>query len=498
MKLAMTLIVRNEADIIEDNLRYHRAQGVDLFIVLDNGSTDGTVEILERYERAGMLTLLHRPGTMLSIQRKGNTEIARLAYEMGADWVFHNDADEFWWPFDGDLKETFERIPENQGAVLIPRTEFIPRPDGPGSFAERLTIRESRFRRPPKTAHRTHPQVKLWSAHPIDLWVKREEPPRSGLVGKPALRIEATHKEEQELDLVLAPEFPIAALHFPLRSFEQYRKKVAIADHNQMWERNEETRALYEAYRAGRLDQVFANLLLDEETIETGLEEGWLVEETDLLDYLLACPDAFTEGEAPGVPRLAPGAARGRARGAARGRDVRDQPLHADGRLQEAQAAPRCPRAEGAPRPAEGIQTGASRAGTPLQAPGTPVQEARESREESLVADAAAASGSSPSRPLSWSGEGEDPDQAQRGDSRPPGQGDRARVAGTRLRGRFERSGGTPHRARGGNAGRPGGPLREAARQPADRGLRDRALRRCGGDRIEVRGSAVPGQLRRS
>ena len=53
MKLAMTLIVRNEADIIEDNLRYHRAQGVDFFIVLDNGSTDGTVEILERTSERG-------------------------------------------------------------------------------------------------------------------------------------------------------------------------------------------------------------------------------------------------------------------------------------------------------------------------------------------------------------------------------------------------------------------------------------------------------------
>ena len=47
MKLAMTIMVRNEADVIEDNLRFHRAQGVDFFIALDNGSTDGTREILE-------------------------------------------------------------------------------------------------------------------------------------------------------------------------------------------------------------------------------------------------------------------------------------------------------------------------------------------------------------------------------------------------------------------------------------------------------------------
>ncbi len=306
MKLAMTLIVLNEADIIEDNLRYHRAQGVDFFIVLDNGSTDGTVEILERYERTGILKLVQMPGTMLTIQRKGNTQIARLAHEMGADWVFHNDADEFWWPVTGNLKQAFEQIPEDQGIVLVPRTEFLPRPDGPGSFAERLTIRETRFRRPPKTAHRTHPAVKLWSAHPIDIWVKREAPPRSGLVGKPSLRVAATHKEERELDLVLAPVFPVGALHFPLRSFEQYRKKIAIADHNVMWERSAETRALHEAYQEGRLEQVFEDLVLDDDAVAKGLAEGWLVEDTDFRDYLLACPGVLEDAEPPPGSRAWP------------------------------------------------------------------------------------------------------------------------------------------------------------------------------------------------
>jgi hypothetical protein len=298
VKLAMTLIVRNEADIIEDNLRYHRAQGVDFFIVLDNGSTDGTVEILKSYETAGILTLVNMPGTMLTIQRKGNTRIARLAYEMGADWVIHNDADEFWWPVTGDLKDALETIPDDLGVVLAPRTEFLPRPDSPGSFAERMTIREARFRRPPKTAHRTHPSVKLWSAHPIDIWVKHEASPQSSLVGKPSLRVEASHREERELDLVLAPVFPIGVLHFPLRSFEHYRKKIQIADHNRFWERSEETRALHEAYEEGRLEEVYEKLLLDDEAVARGLADKWLVEDTTFRDFLLACPGVL-EDEAP-------------------------------------------------------------------------------------------------------------------------------------------------------------------------------------------------------
>lgn len=38
MKLVMTLLVRNEADVIETNLEYHLAQGVDFVIVTDHGS----------------------------------------------------------------------------------------------------------------------------------------------------------------------------------------------------------------------------------------------------------------------------------------------------------------------------------------------------------------------------------------------------------------------------------------------------------------------------
>ena len=46
MKLVMTLLVRDEEDILAQNLEHHLAQGVDFFVVTDNGSIERTPDIL--------------------------------------------------------------------------------------------------------------------------------------------------------------------------------------------------------------------------------------------------------------------------------------------------------------------------------------------------------------------------------------------------------------------------------------------------------------------
>jgi len=66
MKLVMTLLARNEADIVDAQLAFHLNAGVDFVIATDNRSDDGTTEILERYEHAGRLHLIREPGRLRS------------------------------------------------------------------------------------------------------------------------------------------------------------------------------------------------------------------------------------------------------------------------------------------------------------------------------------------------------------------------------------------------------------------------------------------------
>jgi hypothetical protein len=295
----MTILVRDAEDLIETNLRYHRAQGVDLFLVGDNGSTDRTLEILEPYREAGLVELEHVEGSPREVWSEGRTMLARKAHEMGADWVIHDDHDEFWWPLTGTLKEALSAIPDRFGLISAPRTEFVAQP-GEAFWPERLTVREARFRRPPKIAHRTHPLVRIRQPHPPDIWIDDGTSPRQGLVGRPVRRAREAHSEESELELLLAPDFSIGVLHFPVRSLQQYTRLVGIAVANGDLGRDEETRRVRDAYRRGHLEDVYREMVFEDDEIASGTEAGNLVEDTGFRDYLRECPDPLSGEEGPG------------------------------------------------------------------------------------------------------------------------------------------------------------------------------------------------------
>lgn len=103
-RLVMTLLVKNEIDIVEKNILFHLKHGVDFIIATDNDSKDGTREVLKRYQKKGVLHLIDEKGNNHSQSRWVN-RMGKIAFEKyGADIIFHCDADEFWFPNKGSIK----------------------------------------------------------------------------------------------------------------------------------------------------------------------------------------------------------------------------------------------------------------------------------------------------------------------------------------------------------------------------------------------------------
>ena len=57
----MTLVVRDEVDIVDAQIEYHLNAGVDFVLATDHDSRDGTTDILEKYVRDGYLRLFRKP-----------------------------------------------------------------------------------------------------------------------------------------------------------------------------------------------------------------------------------------------------------------------------------------------------------------------------------------------------------------------------------------------------------------------------------------------------
>jgi len=97
-------MVKNEADIIELSIRHCLNQGVDAILIADNGSTDGTKELLHKLGRELPLVVVDDPIVAYEQDAK-MTALAKGAKKLGAKWIVPFDADEFWYGKDCSLGE---------------------------------------------------------------------------------------------------------------------------------------------------------------------------------------------------------------------------------------------------------------------------------------------------------------------------------------------------------------------------------------------------------
>jgi hypothetical protein len=277
MKLVMTLLARDEVDVVDAQVAFHLNAGVDFVIAMDNLSEDGTREILESYAREGHLHLIREDSPYLQ-QADWITRMGRLAAtDFGADWIIHSDTDEFWWPRGESLKDVLASVPQRYGIVRALLRQFVPRPDDRSFFAERMVVRlsapapindpRSLFRPNLKVIHRADPNVTV-------------------SIGAQRL-----------IDSSFAPLrgwYPIEFLHFPVRSFEQSERKYLRHQTGP----GQTPSPYYDRIQAlredGRLGEFYDSLVVDDDALEKGIADGSLVLDTRLRDALQTLRESAT------------------------------------------------------------------------------------------------------------------------------------------------------------------------------------------------------------
>ncbi|PZF64444.1 glycosyltransferase family 2 protein [Curtobacterium sp. MCBD17_013] len=217
MKLAVTLMVRDEADVIRPWLDHHLAQGVDVFVITDNGSVDGTREALEAFAASGVaeVDLRHDP-----VHRKQQSEtVTRMAREAhtlhGADWVVNADADEFLFAKDRSLTlhEVFERLDPAVNAFVVPVVNMVGPLARHGAGLSRLLWRDER------SASELHAAGLI--SQPSGNAIHVGHPDVAVVQGNHLVTIPAGEAPAEDLALEV--------LHFPWRSWGQYEHRVEIA-----------------------------------------------------------------------------------------------------------------------------------------------------------------------------------------------------------------------------------------------------------------------------
>ena len=294
MRLAMSLLVRDEADIIAANIRFHADLGVELFIVTDNASVDGTRELLDDLSRDIEIIIIDEPAHTID-QDLWVTRMAHQIQQSGrADWIINNDADEFWLPSSGSLPEAIERqlqsseLPaEDIGLLYCQRSNLIPTREAVCAADYRFSDNVYRVQR--TLTHDKEPQA-AWHENGSDILIRT-------LPGKVITRIEGlvsvdmgNHGANHELARVDTGQIDI--LHFPVRRFEQFERKVLnygqSLENNTRFEQNisRHLRHWYTQHLDGRLREEYDRFVLPQADVQELVKDNILVIDKRLQEYL--------------------------------------------------------------------------------------------------------------------------------------------------------------------------------------------------------------------
>ena len=277
LKLIMTLLVKNEENILEENLVFHKSMGVDGFVVTDNSSTDRTREILDKYKRKGwILEIIDEPGQDHSQVLWVNRMITTAKDIYKADWVINCDADEFWYAKSGNLKTSIYATRAN--VLKCFWRNMVPTPGNTKFWQNILAVEK-----PPEAGHNydlskwnlydfTYPKV----MHSVDGF-------KSISFGNHS--VEMVKKKKKKIkDVVI--------YHFSVQNYEKFESKVVAGGEALGRNKNLDKRDVvhwrywYECYKNGCLKEEYEKII-GANYIDEFLDKQVLVYDKNIYNYFL-------------------------------------------------------------------------------------------------------------------------------------------------------------------------------------------------------------------
>lgn len=242
--VALVLWVRDEADIIKENIIFHLNQGVSQVYVADNGSIDGTRDMLNDFPRSEVKVFdfpehNYRQGETMS-------KLCRMIKESTyIDWILPTDADEFWYPVSTLFNMPLFTIIKVGWQNMLPVIG-----EHWTGFRQVASFPEFGY-----TSGITKVAVKADAFHTIEQGNHDAEVAPRALLSKSGMSL----------------------YHYPVRSFEQFERKVrnggsayllhpppddnpTMGKYKRMW---------YESYLAGTLSKTFESILASARDVKT-------------------------------------------------------------------------------------------------------------------------------------------------------------------------------------------------------------------------------------
>lgn len=273
-KLVMTLLVKNEADILEYNLLLHKKLGVDVFIVTDNDSTDNTPTILKKYKEKGWIGEIIIEKSNNHNQKEWVDRMIRLAKEKyKADWIINGDADEFWFTPSGNLKSEICNLRYN--IISVPLVNVCPE-ENKNMIEWNMVV-----------WHPLSPdELKKEGLSVYSIYNKQINKEMHRAIGYRKI-CDGNHRVE------MFPEkrtycSNITIYHYPIRGYVHFLLKVKKGGEAMLHNRNKHIathwRALYEIYLQGGLEKEYEKIIANEDLNESLIERGIVVDGNPLVD----------------------------------------------------------------------------------------------------------------------------------------------------------------------------------------------------------------------